>query len=241
MHSCGRRRMVLVAMVCLLMLGWTPPSRAQWQSLSGAGMLVFDPAAVSKLIVEIKLMLQNLQQTGWAGEEVERLMRTLDEVVAVEHALHYQLPNLDPLLQERYPGYQYDTSTFWWPNVEQWSYTGLNTMRGALDTVHEQLRPEQRMHEEQVLAALKAQTEAAAGNLDVSQTGNMIGLQVAQELRKLRQMVGAQTNALTVAQAHEIHLKAVSERVAHDLLANSPSEVPTAADGNSFTLLGPTR
>jgi len=204
-------------------------------------MLVFDPAAVSKLIVEIKLMLQNLQQTGWAGEEVERLMRTLDEVVAIEHALHYQLPNLDLLMQERYPGYQYDTSTFWWPNVEQWSYTGLNTMRGALDTVHEQLRPEQRMHEEQVLAALKAQTEAAAGNLDVSQTGNMIGLQVAQELRKLRQMVGAQTNALTVAQAHEIHLKAVSERVAHDLLANSPSEVPTAADGNSFTLLGPTR
>ena len=241
MHSCGRKRTVQVATVCLLMLGWTPPSRAQWQSLSGAGMLVFDPAAVSKLIVEIKLMLQNLQQTGWAGEEVERLMRTLDEVVAVEHALHYQLPNLDPLMRERYPGYQYDTSTPWWPSVEEWSYTGLNTLRGSLDTVHEQLRPEQRLHEEEVLAALKAQTEAAAGNLDVSQTGNMIGLQVAQELRKLRQMVGAQTNALAVAQAHEIHLKAVSERVAHDLLANSPSDVPTAADGNSFTLLGPTR
>src|SRR5262249_33350343 len=152
-----------------------------------------------------------------------------------------QLPNLDPLMRERYPGYQYDTSTPWWPSVEEWSYTGLNTLRGSLDTVHEQLRPEQRLHEDEVLAALKAQTEAAAGNLGVSQTGNMIGLQVAQELRKLRQMVGAQTNALAVAQAHEIHLKAVSERVAHDLLANSPSDVPTAADGNSFTLLGPTR
>ena len=44
----------------------------------------------------------------------------------------------------------------WWPNVEEWSYTGLNTLRGSLDTVHEQLRPEQRMHEEEVLAALYA-------------------------------------------------------------------------------------
>src|SRR5262245_57664484 len=149
MHSCGRRGMVLVAMVSLLILGWTPPSRAQWQSLGGTGMLVYDPAAVSKLIFEIKLMLQNLQQTGGAGEEVERLMRTLDEVVAVEHALPYQLPNLDPLMQERYPGYQYDTSTPWWPSIEEWSYTGLNTLRGSLDTVHEQLRPEQRMYEEQ--------------------------------------------------------------------------------------------
>jgi|GEM_PF-4487086 len=222
-------------------MGWAQLNLGDWASLGGQGIVVFDPAAVAKLIVEIRLMLQNLIATGLAGEDVERLMRLLDEVIVIDRALHYQLPNLDALMQQRYPGYQYDTSTPWWPNVEEWSYTGLNTLRGSLDTVHEQLRPEQRAIEEGVLAALAAKTAAAAGNLDVSQTGNMIGLQVAQELRKLRQMVGALTNAQTVAQAHEIHLQAVSERVQHDLLANSDSTVPMVADGNSFTLLGPTR
>jgi hypothetical protein len=107
-------------------------------------------------------------------------------------------------------------------------------MRGVLDTVHEQLRPEQRTIEEGVLAALAAKTAAAAGNLDVSQTGNMIGLQVAQELRKLRQMMGALTNAQTVAQAHQMHLQMVQERIAHDLVDNSVAPIPTVADGDAI-------
>ncbi len=233
MGTFGKKALVVLATAWLTLMA-PRLALAQWEDLTGQGVIVFDPTAVMKLVYEIELMVRNLQTTGWAGEDVERLMRTLDEVSAIEHALHYQLPNLDPLMQERHPGYQYDTSTAWWPNVEQWSSTGLNTMRGSLDTVHEQLRIEQRAHEEQVLAALAAKTEAAVGNLDVTQAGNLINLQTVQEVRKLRQMMGALINAQTVAQAQQIHLHMVGERVQHDLMENSVAPIPTVAEGDAI-------
>ena len=137
----------------------------------------------------------------------------LDEVLAVEHALHYQLSNLDALMQERYPGTRYAPPTVWWEDYQQWANTSLATLRGTLDTVHEQLRVEQRLREEQVLADLAAKTANAAGNLDVTQTGNMITAQVVEELRKTRQMLGALINADNVAHAHAINREAVSERL----------------------------
>ena len=145
----------------------------------------------------------------------------------MEHALHYQLANLDVLMQERYPGTRYVPPTVWWEDYQQWANTSLATLRGTLDTVHEQLRVEQRLREEHVLAELATKTASAAGNLDVTQTGNMLTAQVVEELRKTRQLLGALMNAENVAHAHTINREAVSERLEHDALERSRIEIPT--------------
>ena len=103
----------------------------------------------------------------------------------------------------------------------------MATLRGTLDTVHEQLRVEQRVREEHVLAELAAKTAHAAGNLDVTQTGNMITAQVVEELRKTRQLLGALMNAENVAHAHANNREAVSERLEHDARERSRIAIPT--------------
>ena len=237
MRRSGRIWRVLTTMV---LTAWLP-ARSHAQFDGGGGIIVFDPSNFAKNTItaaqmitqvinstkEVELMLRNLIATGWAGEDAARLLRLLDEVLAVEHALHYQLANLDALMRERYPGYRYTPPTVWWEDYQQWANTSLDTLRGTLDTVHEQLRVEQRVREEQVVADLAAKTAGAAGNLDVTQTGNMIMVQVVEELRKTRQMLGALINADNVAHAHAINREAVSERLEHDALERSRVEIPT--------------
>jgi len=244
----------LVLLVVMVILSLPSSSRAQLDAFGG-GTIVFDPSNFAKNTItaaqmikqvinstkEVELMLKNLISTSWAGEDVGRLLRLLDEVLAVERALHYQLQNLDATMRERYPGYGYEPPTFWWGDYEQWAVTSLDTLRGTLDTVHEQLRVEQRQHEEQIIAALADKTQNAAGNLDVTQTGNMIMVQVVEELRKTRQMLGALINAQNVTNAHVINREAVSERLEHDALVRSQIEIPVSNNGQGEGRLGPTR
>jgi P-type conjugative transfer protein TrbJ len=232
------------------------PSSSQAQlDAFGGGTIVFDPSNFAKNTItaaqmikqvinstkEVELMLKNLISTPWAGEDMGRLLRLLDEVLAVEQALHYQLQNLDTAMRQRYPGYAYEPPTFWWGDYEQWAGTSLDTLRGTLDTVHEQLRVEQRQHEEQIIGELADKTQNAAGNLDVTQTGNMIMVQVVEELRKTRQMLGALINAQNVTNAHVINREAVSERLEHDALVRSQIEIPVSNNGRGEGRLGPTR
>jgi P-type conjugative transfer protein TrbJ len=168
---------------------------------------------------EVQMMLQNLMRTGGSWGDALTLLRRLDEVLATGEALHYQLQNLDQQLRERYPGYV--NPGRWIPKYTQWTNTSLDTLRGTLDTVHEQLKVSERLREEAVVASLRAKTEGAMGNLDVSQTGNMIELQIVEELRKVRQLLGASLNAQNVTQVHQINLQASQERIMNDWIERS--------------------
>jgi len=212
-----------------LLLSGPPQSHAQF--------LVFDPSNFAKNTItaaqmlkqvvnstkEVEMMLQNLIATEGTWEDTQRLLRRLDEVIATGEALHYQLANLDQTMHERYPGYV--NPGRWIPKYTQWTTTSLDTLRGTLNTVQEQLKAAERLQEEATLAALKAKTDAAQGNLDVSQTGNMINLQIIEEQRKMRQLLGALINAQNVATAYQINLQASQERVFNDWLERAQRPV----------------
>lgn len=220
-------RRTLMTIVLLTVLSKGTSSYAQ------GGMIVFDPPNFAKNTItaaqmllqvinstkEVQMMLKNLQQTSGAWEDTARLLRRLDEVVATGEALHYQLTHLDQTMHDRYPGYV--NPGRWIPKYTQWTTTSLDTLRGTLNTVQEQLKESERGREEALLAALKSKTESAQGNLDVSQTGNMIDLQIIEEQRKIRQLLGALINAQNVATAHQINLQASQERVIDDWLQRS--------------------
>ena len=216
-----------------LLLSGPLQSHGQIEGAIGEGIIVFDPSNFVKNAVtsaqmikqvinstkEVQLMLQNLMATGGAWEDTLRLLRRLDEVVATGEALHYQLTHLDQTMHERYPGYV--NPGRWIPKYTQWTTTSLDTLRGTLNTMQEQLKESERAREETLLAALKSKTENAQGNLDVSQTGNMIDLQIIEEQRKIRHLLGALINAQNVATAHQINLQASQERVIDDWFERS--------------------
>jgi type IV secretion system protein TrbJ len=209
-------------------------------------LIVFDPSnfiknsiTAAQMIKQIELMLRNLISNGGSWEDTARLLRLLDEVLATGDALHYQLPDLDQQMQTRFPGYA--RPPLWYPAYQQWTTTTLDTLRGTLDTVHEQLRPAQQAREDALLSALRRKSDGAAGNLDATQAGNMFLGQVVEEQRKIRQLLGAQMNAQNVTQARAITTQAAAERIEQDLLEASYRPIPAYGSARGFGLLGPTR
>jgi len=180
-----------------------------------------------------------LINNGGTWEDTARLLRLLNEVLATGDALHYQLPDLDQQMQARFPGYE--RPPLWYPAYQQWTTTTLDTLRGTLDTVHEQLKPAQQAREEMLLAALHRKSDGAAGNLDATQAGNMFLGQVVEEQHKIRQLLGAQLNAQNVTQARTITTHAAAERIEQDLLVASQKPIPAYDHAGGFGLLGPTR
>jgi conjugal transfer/entry exclusion protein len=208
-----------------LLLTLTGPAEAQLFG-GGSGMIVFDPTNFTKNQItaaqmllqvansnrEVAMLLQNLIGTPGSYYEMERYLALLREVIdtgADGAKIHYY-GNTEADMLAHYPGY---ARTDDWNATYGWlTDTLLNTQRGMLNTVHEELRPEDDARVAAVEAELALKTEAAQGNLDVSQAGNYLAILQVDELRRQRHMLGALTNALTVAQAHTVNLQAQAEK-----------------------------
>ena len=208
-----------------LLLTLTKPAEAQLFG-GGGGLIVFDPTNFTKNQItaaqlllqvansnrEVAMLLQNLIGTPGSYYEMERYLALLREVIdtgADGAKIHYY-GNTEADMLAHYPGY---ARTEDWNATYGWlTDTLLNTQRGMLNTVHEELRPEDDARVAAVEAALALKTEAAQGNLDVSQAGNYLAILQVDELRRQRHMLGALTNALTVAQAHTVNLQAQAEK-----------------------------
>jgi conjugal transfer/entry exclusion protein len=208
-----------------LLLTLTGPAEAQLFG-GGSGMIVFDPTNFTKNQItaaqlllqvansnrEVAMLLQNLLGTPGSYYEMQRYLALLREVIdtgADGAKIHYY-GNTEADMLAHYPGY---ARTDDWNATYGWlTDTLLNTQRGMLNTVHEELRPEDDARVAAVEAELALKTEAAQGNLDVSQAGNYLAILQVDELRRQRHMLGALTNALTVAQAHTVNLQAQAEK-----------------------------
>jgi conjugal transfer/entry exclusion protein len=137
---------------------------------------------------------------------MERYLRTLQEVISSGDSslqLNYYMPQIEAAMRQHYPGYV--RPEHWNDTVAAAATTQLNVQTGLLNTVREELRPEDDLRLESLLDTLRLKTELAAGNLDVQQTGNYLTILSIQEQRRTRHMVGALTNALTTRFAHNIN------------------------------------
>ena len=207
-----------------LLLTLTGPAEAQL--FGGGGMIVFDPTNFGKNTItaaqmllqvansnrEVAMMLQNLLSTPGSYYDMARYLALLREVIdtGAEGAKIHYYGNTEADMLAHYPGYVRSDD---WNATYAWlTATLLNTQRGLLNTVHEELRPEDDVRVAAVEAELALKTEAAQGNLDVSQAGNYLAILQVDELRRQRHMLGALTNALTVAQAHTVNLQAQAEK-----------------------------
>jgi hypothetical protein len=125
----------------------------------------------------VEFAIQNLQRVYGSYYDMRRYLAELQETLLAlppEQVITY-LHDVDVYMQARFPGY--------FPLPEPWpafylasSDTGLNTLRLTLNTVRAELSPSDDIRLQGVIDELKGKTEYAKGNLDVTQTGNYIGI-----------------------------------------------------------------
>ncbi len=236
--------------VLLLLTVLSTTAEAQFIGGGGNGMIVFDPTNFTKNTLtaaqmllqvgnsnkEVAMMIQNLLATGGAYYPMNQYVALLQEVLntgAAGARITYS-DNTESEMLRHYPGYE---RTDDWTHTYDWlTQTHLNTQRGALNTVHEELRPEDDARVQAIENALATKTELARGNLDVSQAGNYLAILQIDEARRQRHMLGALTNALIVAQSHNVNLQAQSEKAMHLWLQTSQHPIApyTGAGGVSL-------
>ena len=118
----------------------------------------------------------------------------------------------------------------------------LDTMRGVLRST--QLQADDFLGEDTRLQALQALSDSAVGRMQAIQAGNMIAAEEAQQLRKLRQLVMAQSNAQTVYMANQTNkdaqetaslrtwlMQGANQEIGNGLTGNGARAVPSGFMG----------
>jgi hypothetical protein len=174
----------------------------------------------------------NLTPSGvYPAHDILQLITAINAVLQTGQAVHYLLPDIGAIFSGRYAGYA-TMPQDWWAMVELLSPSALDTLNGTLQAVHEQLNPLEWGLDTALLAALKGTiANPLQGNLSITQIQSMATVALIEELRKSRQLQGANLNAQNIAQAHHAHMQMYSERLLHDTLEGSLFPIPAYAGG----------
>jgi P-type conjugative transfer protein TrbJ len=185
---------------------------------------------IAQQLEQLKNMIQNTQNFSagtWEADALPRL-EELGQMIDQGKAVAYQMENLDAAFRQRWPGYvppeDFNAS------YDLWTQTILDTIRGVLRS--SQLQADGFLDEQTRLEAIQELSDSAVGRMQALQAGNMIAVEGVQQLRKLRQLVLAQSNAQTVYMANQTNKDAQETASLRSWLLQGAS----AADiGNGLT------
>jgi P-type conjugative transfer protein TrbJ len=151
-------------------------------------------ALLEQAITQTGLMVQNitpLAKPQYGNGQAD--LQALQNLVAQTTALSYTSANLDTAVNARFQTYQVYAaspyaSTGFAAKYQQWSQdmeasvlTTLKAAQSQATTINGS--------EQLTVSQLKAQSSAAAGQLQALQTGNAIGLEAIGQVQKLRQLL----------------------------------------------------
>jgi type IV secretion system protein TrbJ len=155
----------------------------------------------SYVLEQLKNMIQNTENFpagAWDAEALPKLLE-LGEIIQQGNAIAYRMADLDSAFRRRWPGYvppdDFNAS------YGLWTTTTLDTIRGVVRS--SQLQADEFLSEDTRLQELQALSDSSVGRMQAIQAGNMIAVEEVQQLRKLRQLVMAQSNAQTVYMANQ--------------------------------------
>jgi type IV secretion system protein TrbJ len=156
---------------------------------------------IAQQLEQLKNMIQNTENFPagtWDAEALPKLLE-LGEIIQQGNAVAYRMANLDAAFRQRWPGYvppdDFNAS------YGLWTTSTLDTIRGVLRS--NQLQADEFLSEETRLQSLQALSDSSVGRMQAIQAGNMIAGEEVEQLRKLRQLVMAQSNAQTVYMANQ--------------------------------------
>jgi P-type conjugative transfer protein TrbJ len=192
----------------------TTPTHA----IFGIGDIVFDPTnlvqniaqvlqsiiQVKNQITQIQNMVQNTTMTKAQWEQALPLLNQLGAALNQGQAMAYNLENLDAIFRQKFPGYT--PYQDWHTAYGTWTSTTLDTLNGALRSVH--MQSTNFLDEQARIQALSTISESAVGRLAAIQAGNAIATEAAQQMVKLRQLMMLQITGQNTYFANQVNEKA---------------------------------
>lgn len=161
---------------------------------------------IKHLFDQLENMIQNTEnfpEGTWDGEALPRLLE-LSDIIRQGDAVAYRMQDLDGAFQTRWPGYVPPDDFH--ASYDLWTRTTLDTIRGVLRST--ELQADDFLDEQRRLEALQTLSNTSVGRMQAIQAGNMIAGEQVEQLRKLRQLMMAQSNAQTVYMANETNKQA---------------------------------
>jgi P-type conjugative transfer protein TrbJ len=144
---------------------------------------------ISNQLQQLTYELQNLRNipNGVWGQ-IQSDLSQLSHIAKVGQSISYADANLSGEFSQMYPGYQVPTD--YTHAYTQWATNALGGIQGALAVAG--MQNSQLSSEDATFSQLEALSNGAPGRMQALQVGNMIGIQQAQQLQKLRELQMAQ-------------------------------------------------
>lgn len=152
-------------------------------------MTINQATQISNQLQQLAYQLQNLRSipNGVWGK-IQSDLQQLSHVAKVGQSISYADANLSGEFTQMYPGYQVPAD--YTHAYTQWANNALGGIQGALAVAG--LQSSQLSSEDAVFSQLEALSNGSLGHMQALQVGNMIGIQQAQQLQKLRELQMAQ-------------------------------------------------
>lgn len=151
-------------------------------------------AQTSNLIQQLEVMRQQAARLSGATpfSQTSALLTNIMGVVNQGQALGYNLGNITKKFESQYPEFGKSKGNYF-DNYQKWSATTSDSIRSAL--MASGLQMENFATESATSDTLRQMNQSATGQMQAIQIGNAVSSEMLDEMRKLRQLNTAQTQA----------------------------------------------
>jgi len=144
---------------------------------------------------------ESLVQPNQVFGTIQQDLGQLAQLVQGGRALAYSMANLDAQFRNTFTGYGSRTQGYF-QDYQKWSQTSLDTTLNSLKAAG--FHGQQLQTQQAILAALRAQSTGAGGEVQAIEVGNQIAEQQVEQLMALRQLMLVDLQSKQAYQAEQI-------------------------------------
>ena len=144
---------------------------------------------------------ESLIQPNQVFGVIQQDLGQLAQLVQGGRALAYSMANLDAQFRNTFTGYGFRTQGYY-QDYQKWSQTSLDTTLNSLKAAG--FHGQQLQSQQGILAALRAQSTGAGGEVQAIEVGNQIAEQQVEQLMALRQLMLVDLQSKQAYQAEQI-------------------------------------
>ena len=144
---------------------------------------------------------ESLIQPNQVFGVIQQDLGQLAQLVQGGRALAYSMANLDAQFRNTFTGYGFRTQGYY-QDYQKWSQTSLDTTLNSLKAAG--FHGQQLQTQQGILAALRAQSTGAGGEVQAIEVGNQIAEQQVEQLMALRQLMLVDLQSKQAYQAEQI-------------------------------------
>ena len=191
---------------------------------------------IQQLAQQLQYMQAQMQNLTAAPQDVwgqaQQDLTQLTQLVAQSQGLAYTAGNLSQQFQQTYPGFTSPVN--FGQQYSDWINKSLGGLSTAMQVAGLQTSQGQFASEQAALQSIRSMSASSPGALQAVQAGNMIASNTADQLMKLRQLMGAQMAAQDTYLATQQQNQASSSAAVQDILSQGDGTI-RAAGQSGFT------